>query len=823
MKLLVFAHVPPPFQGECHAVQLLLDNLGGDRRKQKTDRAGAPANPFDIECYHVNASCSRSPDGDGRFPGGNPFWILFHCLQAIWCRFRYGVTDFYYVPAPGNPAALHRDWLVMLLCRPFFKRVILHWRAAGLARWLETVASIHTRSFTYQRMKNADLSIVLSEANRRDAEKLTARRIAVVGGGLPDPCPQFEREILPRRRSRTALFQKLMAGGRVPAGGDGAAVEVLYLAPCTREKGVFDAVEGVALANERLAAANSQLRFRLVVMGAFDSDAERKALDDLIRRRGLQRAVECHGPVSGETRARALAAADLFCFPTCHPAENQPGNLIEAMAFGLPIVTTRWRSLPEMLPENYPGLVEPGAPAQIADALIQLAATDVAGQIREAFVRQFPWERHLAGMVEAFRSLHGPVTTPLLTPCPRRHRPMGINSSRFDFGVVRAADPSTLKLALTILAENPSRKTGLSTLFHEFVSRSLNLFPNVSWLIFAGPNQEWNIADPRVELVRDFSANDHLNRRLFADHFRVPVVARQRGAQALLTVGFVPTRKCLPTVLHVLSLQAWDKRNRLGLLRETYRNSMMKYNWPQADLVITNSRWTADQVLSRYPQFHDRLVISYEGLQHEIFHPTSAADESVRLGQTFGLKPGYFLWVSNFYPYKQAELLIDGYARLDPGMRRQHPLVMVGGNWLNGLGAARGRARSLGIQRDVQFLNWVDDAMLAPLYRHAAAFCLASREETFGRCVIEAMACGTPCLINDIPIMHEVTAGHAIIVNYHDAAAVAGALRMLAVDDDLKARLRASGLARVRDFTFEKLTTERINAIRRLVGSLRSR
>jgi glycosyltransferase involved in cell wall biosynthesis len=335
----------------------------------------------------------------------------------------------------------------------------------------------------------------------------------------------------------------------------------------------------------------------------------------------------------------------------------------------------------------------------------------------------------------------------------------------------------------------------------------LALFPDVSWLIFAGPNQDWKVTDPRVELVRDFPANDHLNRRLFADHFRVPVVARKRGAQALLTVGFVPTRRCLPTAMHVLSLQTLDKRNRLGLLREFYRNSMMKYNWPQADLVITNSQWTATQILSLYPQFHDHLVISYEGLQHEIFHPTPTENEAVRLKEKFGLERGYLLWVSNFYPYKQAELLVAGYARLDPKTRRRHPLVMVGGNWLNGLEVAQRQAKSLGVEKDVRYLNWVDDAMLAPLYRHAAAFCPASREETFGRCVIEAMACGTPCLVNDIPIMHEVTAGHALIVNYHDAAAVAGALRKLVTDDALTARLRVSGLARVRDFTFEKLTT----------------
>jgi len=821
MKLLVFAPVPPPRDGENHAVQLMLNRFGGDRRRQKKGGTGRSPDRFNIECYHVNAQCSKVSAGEGEFHGGSFFRVVFDCLQAIWCRFRYGVTNFYYLPASGNASALRRDWVVMLLCRPFFERVILHWHAAGLAKWLETAVSIHTRSFTYQRLKDADLSIVLSEYNRRDAEKLTARRIAVVDDGLPDPCPQFEQEVLPHRRARTALFKKVVAGD-CPAANDGLTiVKVLRPGPCSRDRGVFDAAEGVALANERLAAKNSRLRFRLSIAGTFRSSAEEEELRGLIHQRGLAEAVEYLEGNSAVCGAEALAAADLLCYPTYHSAENQPVELIEAMAFGLPVVTTRWRSIPDMLPENYPGLVDPKSPEQIAVALMRLTAADMAGPLRETFVRRFTLERHLAGLVEAIRGLEHPELTPPLQPCPRRKRPTEMDPSRSKFGVKPATPSATLKLALTILAENPSHKTGLTTLFHEFVSHALERFPDVSWLIFAGPNQEWNIADARVELVRDFPANDHLNRRLFADHFRVPAAARRRGAQALLTVGFVPTRKCLPIVLHVLSLQSLDKRNRLGLLRETYRNSMMKYNWPQADLVVTNSRWTADQVLSRYPQFHDRLVISYEGLQHEIFHPSQSRDETIRLREKFDLEPGYFLWVSNLYPYKQAELLIAGYARLDPETRRRRPLVMVGGNWLNGLETAQRQVKSLGLGKDVRFLKWVDDGLLAPLYRQAAAFCLASREETFGRCVIEAMACGTPCLVNDIPIMHEVTAGHALIINFHEVAAVTEALQRLVTDAGLSERLRASGLARVRDFTFEKLTVERITAIRRLLARVR--
>ncbi len=396
MKLLVFAHTPPPHHGQSYAVKTLLENFGGDCRKQKIPSP----NPYGIECYHVNARFSRGLADIGEFQGAKILLIFWFWLQAVWVRFRYGVENFYYVPAPGKPVALYRDWLVLLLCRPFFKKIILHWHAAGLAKWLETVGSNRTRSLTHNRMKYADLSIVLSEFNRQDAEKQLAQKIIVVSGGISDPCPQLAEKVLPRRRALAAARKKILAGEVSSPNDPAGIVRVLYVALASRAKGVFDAIEGVALANQR-----SPLQFRLTVIGGFASDAEETELREFVRQGGWQDAVEILGFVPAGQKNQAFADADIFCFPTYYSAENQPGNLIEAMAFGLPIITTRWRSIPEMLPENYPGIVDPKSPAQIAAALRLLPASDFSGPLREIFLRCFTLERHLAAMAAAIRSV----------------------------------------------------------------------------------------------------------------------------------------------------------------------------------------------------------------------------------------------------------------------------------------------------------------------------------------------------------------------------------------------------------------------------------
>ena len=46
----------------------------------------------------------------------------------------------------------------------------------------------------------------------RDAEKLYSRQITVVSNGIPNPCPRFEREVLPRRKARFTARKKLLSG-----------------------------------------------------------------------------------------------------------------------------------------------------------------------------------------------------------------------------------------------------------------------------------------------------------------------------------------------------------------------------------------------------------------------------------------------------------------------------------------------------------------------------------------------------------------------------------------------------------------------------------
>lgn len=350
-----------------------------------------------------------------------------------------------------------------------------------------------------------------------------------------------------------------------------------------------------------------------------------------------------------------------------------------------------------------------------------------------------------------------------------------------------------------MLCENPRRRTGLTTLFHGFIAEALRQFPGVDWLLFAGPEQPWGIADPRVGVVRKFPANDRRAARLWADHFRVAPEARRRGAAALLTVGFVPARTAgLPVVMHVFTLHHLRPGGGAGAL---YRRAAVARGLRKAALVIANSEWTAAHLGSR-----ERMLVSPEGLRHDVFRPDGPAGGK-------GLPPRYLLWAANFYPYKRAEFALAAYARLAPELRTKFPLVLVGGDWEGGRAQAQACAQQLGVAADTRFLGWIDDAALPALYRGARAHVLPTAEETFGKSVTEAMACGCPCVLQELPVLREVAAGAALFVDFTDTTAAGEALRRICTEDALAAELRAAGLKRAADFSYARLAHERMTAI----------
>ncbi|MGC4071279.1 MAG: glycosyltransferase [Nibricoccus sp.] len=342
MKLVVLAQTPPPVHGQSLMVQTLVEGL--------------PA--YGIDVYHVNLGLSHDAADIGRWRWGKLFTLLAACFRVYRIRRKLGRTIFYYVPAPAKRGALYRDWLAMILCRPVEGSLVLHWHAVGLGHWLDVHANVIERTITKLLLGRADLSLVLAESLATDPIDLNAknRRSSFPTASLiPARHPPANRAI-PRSPVTSS------SSGSAPRKKDSSNSSMRSSTP---KPGSRDASTTVA--------------------GSFPSRDEELRFNEAIRPLGTS--VRYVG-FSGEHAKNALLReADVFCFPTHYPHEGQPLVLMEALAHDLPIVTTRWRAIPSMLPSAHTWIVEPGRPQLLAAALLEARSSPrPAGASRRFFL-----------------------------------------------------------------------------------------------------------------------------------------------------------------------------------------------------------------------------------------------------------------------------------------------------------------------------------------------------------------------------------------------------------------------------------------------------
>ena len=106
----------------------------------------------------------------------------------------------------------------------------------------------------------------------------------------------------------------------------------------------------------------------------------------------------------------------------------------------------------------------------------------------------------------------------------------------------------------------------------------------------------------------------------------------------------------------------------------------------------------------------------------------------------------------------------------------------------------------------LRLLGHVDEALLPGLYAGAEAFALPSLYEGFGLPVLEAMASGTPVLTTTAGALPETCGGAARLVE--DPAVFATELPVLLADAAERERLRAAGLARAAEFSWDRTARE---------------
>ncbi|MGY1641357.1 glycosyltransferase family 4 protein [Geodermatophilus sp. SYSU D00703] len=228
----------------------------------------------------------------------------------------------------------------------------------------------------------------------------------------------------------------------------------------------------------------------------------------------------------------------------------------------------------------------------------------------------------------------------------------------------------------------------------------------------------------------------------------------------------------------------------------------------RATTVVTPTHAVAEEVAAEYAIDPERIRVTPLGVDPS-WSATPPPDAAWLRGR--GLPGDYVVAVGTLEPRKNLQVLVDAFGLLLADDPAGPDLVLVGPP---GWGAALETDR-LPPGR-VHLTGYLDDAELRQVVAGSRGLAFPSRYEGFGLPPLEALACGRPVVVSDLPVMREVLGPHATYVPVDDRTALAAAVASLG---DRPAGAAAAARAHAAGYTWDRCVQETREVYRRAASS----
>jgi len=270
----------------------------------------------------------------------------------------------------------------------------------------------------------------------------------------------------------------------------------------------------------------------------------------------------------------------------------------------------------------------------------------------------------------------------------------------------------------------------------------------------------------------------------------------------------VAGRTGVPHVASIKGVIADEMRFEKGMTRLTMgvQARRERAHVARADLVITSSRYAAGRIQELYGLRRTPAVVP-ECIDLEAWQGLFARNPAVPVPSRFTV-----LSVCRFYPRKRLDVLLRAAARVRTGVPGLEVRIVGGGPEQPRL---RALSRELGLGDVVRWLGDVSQADLAREYQACDVFCLPSVQEGFGIVFLEAMAARKPVIAARAAAVPEVVRDGLLAEPGSDES-LAGALRRLQADRELRLALGEAGGREVEQYDAGRVAGQFLNVLKEL-------
>jgi glycosyltransferase involved in cell wall biosynthesis len=245
-------------------------------------------------------------------------------------------------------------------------------------------------------------------------------------------------------------------------------------------------------------------------------------------------------------------------------------------------------------------------------------------------------------------------------------------------------------------------------------------------------------------------------------------------------------------------------------LRRWVFEGVARFVYPRADAVVATSRGVGDDLSAHFGVRADVMTTIPNPFNLRAI--ARAAEEPLALTAREGVP--VIVSAGRLAEAKNWPLLIDSLSLLK--REREFHAVILGAGDLEA--DVRRRIDEAGLNADVTLCGF--QANPWKYMARGDVFVLTSRYEGFGNVLVEAMACGTPVVATASPGTRAIveSGSDGILVEHHNARAVADAIGRVLRDGDLRQRLRDGARARAGDFAVGAVTAAYDRLFQRLTA-----
>jgi glycosyltransferase involved in cell wall biosynthesis len=236
----------------------------------------------------------------------------------------------------------------------------------------------------------------------------------------------------------------------------------------------------------------------------------------------------------------------------------------------------------------------------------------------------------------------------------------------------------------------------------------------------------------------------------------------------------------------------------------------------RSSFIVTVSEFSKQRIIDTY---HPDVPVVVTPIPPE--DPTWYSDDDrQKTLQKFGITKPFLLFLGTIEPRKNIISLIDAYEQLPAKQRANYQLVIAGRIGWN-CDAEKQRLKQLKNEHNTNIVHvgYVTDQERAILFQTAEYFVHASHYEGFGMPLLEAMSYGTPCVVSDIQVFHEVAGSAATYFPHQNPKDIAQKLVPLLNNPKKRAELSKQATVRADSFTWEAVATNVHEQITKAVAS----